>query len=92
MVAHAKTAQELIEAYIERDPLRPGRDEARLKQYGIAVWAVIGALESVGGDVEDAAAEHDISPDAVRAALAYYERHRELIDNRREANRPPSDG
>lgn len=77
----------LIEQYIELDPRRPRLDDAQIKEFGIAVWAIIGRLEAAHGNVEQAAADYDLPPDAVRAALAYYTQHRETIDARRAANR-----
>jgi uncharacterized protein (DUF433 family) len=77
----------LIEQYIEPDPRRPRIDDARVKDYGIAVWAIIGRLEAAHGDIAQAAADYDLPPDAVRAALAYYARYRDAIDARRAANR-----
>ncbi len=81
-----KRRDALIERYIEFDPRRPRLDEAQIKEYGIAVWAIIGRLEAAHGNIEEAA-DYDLPPDAVRAALAYYAHHREAIDARRAANR-----
>ncbi len=77
----------LIEQFIELDPRRPRIDDARVEEYGIAVWEIVGRLEAAHGDVEAAAADYDLPPDAVRAALAYYKRYRDAIDARRAANR-----
>ncbi len=82
-----KRPDALIERYIELDPRRPRLDEAQIKDYGIAVWAIIGRLEAAHGDVDQAAGDYNLPPDAVRAALAYYTQHREAIDARRAANR-----
>lgn len=82
-----KRPDALIEQYIELDPRRPRLDEAQVKDYGIAVWAIIGRLEAAHGDVEQAAADYDLPPDAVRAALAYYQQNRDMIEARRAANR-----
>lgn len=84
-LTHAPNA--LIEQYIERNPHRPRIDDARIKGHGVAVWAIIGRLEAAGGDIVQAAADYDLPPDAVRAAIAYYEQHRDAIDARRAANR-----
>ncbi len=82
-----KRRDALIERYIELNPRRPRLDEAQIKDFGIAVWAIIGRLEAADGDVVETAADYDLPPDAVRAALAYYGQHREAIDARRAANR-----
>jgi uncharacterized protein (DUF433 family) len=73
----------LIEQYIEEDPYRPGPADAQLKEYGTAVWALISYLDrALGGNVEQAAADYEVPLAAVEAALAYYRRHRELVDAR----------
>ena len=66
---------------VEQDPHDPGRHNARLTDYGHHVWAVIDYLNSRNGDVAaTASAFAGGSTDAIRAAIRYYERHRELID------------
>jgi uncharacterized protein (DUF433 family) len=81
----------LIGQYIEANPHRPGLDEARLKEYGVAVWALIGHLPAVGGDIAQVAYNYHVPLEAIEAALAYYERHREIIDARIAANRTEYD-
>lgn len=81
-----KKPDALIERYIERDPRRPRLDEARVKEHGIAVWAITGRLEAAQSDIAQAA-DYDLPPDAVRAALTSYDQHRDAIDARRAANR-----
>jgi len=76
-------ADALIAQYIEENPLRPGPADARLKDFGVAVWALISYLtRAVGGDVEQAATDFEVPVAAVEAARAYYERHRAPIDAR----------
>ncbi len=77
---------DMIRRYIEPNPPRPGVDEARLVESGVAVWAVIGYLQAAAGDLRRVAEDDDIPLEAVRAALAFYERHRAAIDARIEAN------
>jgi uncharacterized protein (DUF433 family) len=67
----------LIEKYIE-PAADPG--EARLFTYGVSVWALVGYWRAVKGDVDQVARDYALPPDAVQAALAYYEWHREAID------------
>jgi len=62
------------------DRHRPGRHRARLEPEGIAVWAIVANLQGTNGDVARTAFEYAISEDAVRRAIAYYDRNRELID------------
>jgi uncharacterized protein (DUF433 family) len=79
----------LIAKYVEPNPHRPGADEARIRGYGISVWAIIGYLDS--GDDEELAAiarGFRIPVEVVRAAIAHYRRHKKVIDNRLAANRP----
>ena len=75
-----------IAEYIEPNPHYPGIDEARLKGYGVAVWALIAYLPAVGGDLARVAAGYDVPQAAVEAAYVYYQRHRALIDARIAAN------
>jgi len=70
----------LIERYIERDPHQSGPENARLKEEGIAVWALIANLRGTEGDPARTAEEFGVSPEAVEAAVAFYRRHKERID------------
>ena len=76
----------LIERHVESDPNHPGLGDVRLVESGVAVWAVIGYLGSVDGDVNRAASAYDLTPEEMAAALAYYRRHRGAIDARLSAN------
>jgi uncharacterized protein (DUF433 family) len=80
------SATDHITQYIELNPQRPGLDEAWLKDYGVAVWALIGYLHAADGDVARVAAAYDVPQEAVEAAIAYYDQHRALIDTRIAAN------
>src|SRR5262249_27356575 len=81
--AMSANADALIAQYIEENPLRPGAADARLKDFGVAVRALISYLtRAVGGDVAQAAADFEVPGAAVEAARAYYERHRAPIDAR----------
>ena len=85
----AMTDQDLIARYIERDPYYPGEAEARVNPGWIHVWAIIGELEGLDGDVPAVAEGFRIPCEAVEAALAYYRRHKAAIDARLHANRQP---
>ena len=74
---------DLIDEYIELNPNRPGPANARLREYGVPVWALVGDLEAVHGDLDRVAAEYTVPLDAVRAAVAYDRRHQAVIDARR---------
>jgi uncharacterized protein (DUF433 family) len=75
------TDDELIARYIELNPRRPGRDRAQVRDAGVEVWALVAYYQDgAPGDIEEVARAYDIPVDAVRAALAYYARERDLID------------
>lgn len=78
---------QLIERHIELNPHKPGLAEARLKASGVAVWALVGYLPAVGGDLDRVAADYELAREAVESALAYYQQHQALIDARLAANR-----
>ena len=77
---------ELIKRYIEPDADRPRPDEARLKDTGTHVWAIIGHWYAVGRETAWVAEDYGIPQEAVEAALAYYGRHQALIDARLRLN------
>ena len=80
------TDDELIARYVEPNPHKSSLAESRLIQSGVAVWALIAYWKGVGGDVACVAHDFDVPGEAVEAALAYYRRHKSLIDARLEAN------
>jgi len=83
--AELRTAA-LIERWIEPDFARPGPAYARLKDYGIHIWALIGHLPAAKNDVAQVASDYHIPVEAVEAALAYYHQHRTAIDAKLEAD------
>ena len=72
----AVSDDDLIKKYIEPNPNRPGPANVRLVPSALSVWAILGYLEAAHGDICQTAADYDISEEAVRAALAYYRKHR----------------
>jgi uncharacterized protein (DUF433 family) len=76
--------QEIIDRYIDLDTDRypGGRADARLRTYGVPVWALIGQLRVLDGDVDQVARDYELPREAVEAALAYYRRNKEYIDAR----------
>jgi uncharacterized protein (DUF433 family) len=74
----------LIQRYIDPnwDRYPGGRADARLRDSGVPVWALVGHLRVIGNDADQLAADYELSREAVDAALAYYRRHHELIDAR----------
>ena len=79
MAIDAKRDQELVARYIEVDPFR-GRANARVKDNGTHVWAVIGYLKGHDWDVSEVMRAYLLSPEMVEAAEAYYRLNREYID------------
>lgn len=80
--------QALIEDYIDPgwDRFPGGPADARLRNYGASVWALIGYLRLVGGDVDRVAQDYGLSRVAVDAALAYFRQNKALIDGRIRLN------
>jgi uncharacterized protein (DUF433 family) len=60
--------------------------EARLRLSGTHVWAVVGYWLAVQRDDARVARDYRVPLAAVRAALAYYEQHKPVIDARLAAN------
>lgn len=79
---HNQAEQALIERWIEPNPHKPGPANARLVDYGVAVWALVASLKAVNFDVAQIAADYEIPTEAVYAALAYYKRQQAAIDAR----------
>ncbi len=77
----------LIKKWIEPNSHRWSSGRARVKKYGISVWALVGLLQGVDGDVAAVTRAYDIPVEVVQAALAYYERHRVVIDGRIAENK-----
>ncbi|HEV2126804.1 MAG TPA: hypothetical protein VGW38_28950 [Chloroflexota bacterium] len=87
MVNRAATDEDkLIEKWIEPDPWKSGVEQARIKRYGMNVWAIIGYIGMEDGDPADAAQGCEIPVKAVEAAIAYYRRHKACIDALIRAN------
>jgi hypothetical protein len=70
----------IVDAMIEQDPNKPGRHNARYKEYGTHVSTILGVLQRTHGDIAETAREWQMPEEAVWAAIRYYERHKELFD------------
>ncbi len=73
---------DLAEDWIELDPARPGPQGARLREYGVPIWILVGYWKGSGQDAAVVARDFDVPIEAVEAALAYYQRHPDVIDAR----------
>ena len=82
--AKALSADELIDQFIEERPYETG--EPRLRPSAVPVWAIIGHWQATGRDASEVAKDYEVPEVEVRAALAYYKRHRAAIDARIAAN------
>ena len=76
--------QHLIERHVDLDTDRypSGRADARLRDSGVSVWAIVAFLGVYGNDVDKVAEHFGLSREAVEAALAYYRRNKPYIDAR----------
>lgn len=79
---------DLIERYVDLDTDRypGGRANTRLRDYGVPVWALIGQLGALDGNVDQLASDYELPREAVEAALAYYRCNKEYIDARLRLN------
>ncbi len=83
-------SDEVITRWIVENPDRPGADDVRVSGFGVPVWALIGHAHATGAGASEIAGDYELPAEAVVAALAYYERHRPLIDERLAANSTPA--
>jgi uncharacterized protein (DUF433 family) len=75
MAQTTKGPTALIEEYIEPNPDRPGLGDARLRDYGVPIWALVGYAEATGRDAAATARAYRLPLEAVQAALAYRDRY-----------------
>jgi uncharacterized protein (DUF433 family) len=83
-----RESEALIARHTGPHPTNPGLDEYWLADPGVPVWAVVGAYKVEEGKADEVPAAYHLSREQVDAALAYYARHRDLIDNRLAQNQP----
>ncbi len=83
MTRQTDTENDLIARYIVSSA-DGTPDRARLAGSGVEVWALIGYLRAYS--VDETAVDYDLPRAAVEAALAYYDRHRAVIDARLTLN------
>ncbi len=82
----AEAQQDPIAEWIELDQLRPGPQGARLREYGVPVWVLIGYWQGSDYDANVVARDFDLPLEAVEMALAYYRLHPAPIDARIAVN------
>jgi uncharacterized protein (DUF433 family) len=71
-----------LDALVVQDPHQSGRDNARLRDHGTHVWAIIDYLQGRNWDIETTKSDWELSDADIRAAIRYYEKHRDLIEAR----------
>jgi uncharacterized protein (DUF433 family) len=86
VAADEQVERALIDRWIEINPHRLGKANARVREHGIPVWALVGHARAVGGDSGRVASDYALPREAVDAAFAFYRRHKAVIDDRLEAN------
>lgn len=82
---HSKTSdQQLVERYVDLDFDRyaGGRADARLRDSGVSIWAIITFLRFYNYDRDKVAWHFDLSDEEVEAARAYYRLNKRYIDAR----------
>ncbi|HVC32755.1 MAG TPA: DUF433 domain-containing protein [Chloroflexota bacterium] len=79
-----KDDQQLIAKYLDLDTHRypGGRADARLRDAGVSVWAIVAFLRVYHGDVDQVAEHFGLSREQVEAALAYYQQNKKYVDAR----------
>ena len=86
MVRSKLNDTELIDLYIDTGGAAGGMADARLRRSWVPIWAVIGHIPVTGDAPEALADAYDIPVEEAEAALAFYRRHRDIIDARIAAN------
>jgi uncharacterized protein (DUF433 family) len=76
----------LVVRWIEPHPHRPGSAEVVIRDSKIPVYALVAYYLGSGEDVERVARDYRVPVEAAQAALAYYRRHRAVIEDRIAAN------
>ena len=73
---------ELIARYVKPHPSDRGRAYAWLPAYGQSVAAIVRGIRAREGDIGQLREDWELPKEAVRAAIAFYRRHRPFIDAR----------
>jgi hypothetical protein len=81
-VGKLKGSHDLVERWIEPDSVKSGPEEARVKGYGVHIWALLNLLKTYRLDRYAAARAYDLPDEALDAVLAYYQLHQRALDAR----------
>jgi hypothetical protein len=84
------TEDELIAKHIHLNVRREGPDEAMVGESAPSMWAVITQWLYADGDIKCVQEAYGLSEEEVRAALAYYRKHKPVIDARLLLNQASS--
>jgi hypothetical protein len=84
------TEDELIAKHIHENRRREGPDEAMVGESAPSIWAVITHWLYADGDIKSVQKANCLSEEEVRAALAYYRKHKPVIDARLLLNQTSS--
>lgn len=76
----------LIERHVRLDPHGPAPADTRLVDSGVNIWALVAYRDANLAGLDAIAPAFGTSPEAIRAAFAFYRRHRDAIDGRVAAN------
>lgn len=79
--------QTLIARWIESNPHKADAAEAWVQPRCVSVWSIIRQLELEGGNASAVSAVYELPLEAIEAAAAYYEQHKQEIDARIDDNR-----
>lgn len=76
--------EQLISRYVDLDTDRyaGGRADARLKDSGLSIWAIVAFLRIYENDVARVADHFTVAEIEVEAALAYYHRNKKYVEAR----------
>jgi uncharacterized protein (DUF433 family) len=72
----------LVAEHIDANPHGRGPSEARLAEHGTSVWAIVAYWNATNHDTVEVARDFGVPVEAIEAALAFYRRHKDLIDAR----------
>ena len=72
--------EDQIALVIEPDPFLPGTANARLKESGAPIWAIVSFAQTPDVTTSQLIDECELSRDILAATFAYYQNHQSTID------------